>query len=110
MEGATVVFAPEGEGRAASGLTDASGRFELTTLASGDGVMPGKYQVSISKTETEGTMSEEESQAYTEEHGERPTVTTNELLPEKYKSAATSGLTAEVTESGKNEFTFELTD
>jgi len=29
VEGATVVFSPEGEGRAASGLTDASGRFQL---------------------------------------------------------------------------------
>ena len=110
VEGAAVVFSPEGEGRAASGLTDASGRFQLQTLTAGDGVMPGKYQVAISKTEVEGGMSEEESLAYAEKHGAPPTVTVKELLPEKYKSPATSGLTAEVTAGGKNEFTFDLKD
>lgn len=110
VEGATVVFSPEGEGRAASGLTDASGRFQLQTLTPEDGVMPGKYQVAISKTQTEGAMTEEESQAYTAKHGEPPKVTVKELLPEKYKSPTNSGLTAEVTAGGKNEFTFDLKD
>lgn len=110
VEGATVVFAPEGQGRAASGLTDASGRFQLTTLTASDGILPGKYQVAISKTEVVGGMTEEESQAYTAEHGEPPAVTTKELLPEKYKSPATSGLTAEVTEGGVNDFTFDLAE
>ena len=110
VEGATVVFAPEGQGRASSAITDASGRFQLTTLGPGDGAMPGKYQVGISKTETSGDMSREESQAYFEKHGEPPTVTTTEALPEKYKSPANSGLTAEITEGGKNDFNFDLTD
>ena len=110
VEGATVVFSPEGEGRAASGLTDASGRFQLQTLTPEDGVMPGKYQVAISKTQVEGAMSEEESQAYAAKHGKSPEVTVKELLPEKYKSPASSGLTAEVTAGGKNEFTFDLKD
>jgi len=110
VEGATVVFSPEGEGRAASGLTDASGRFQLQTLNPDDGVLPGKYQVAISKTQVEGGMSEEESQAYTAEHGKSPEVTVKDLLPEKYKSPATSGLAAEVTASDKNEFTFDLKD
>ena len=110
VPGATVIFAPEGASRAASGLTDASGNFELTTLRPGDGVLPGKYQVAISKTETIGAMTEEESMAYAEKHGEPPTVTVKDLLPEKYKSPATSELTAEVTEGGKKHFTFDLTD
>ena len=110
VEGATVVFSPTGEGRAASGLTDASGRFELTTLTASDGIMPGKYQVAISKTEVEGSMTEEESQAYVAEHGEPPKVTVKELLPEKYKSPATSGLAAEVTKGVQNDFRFDLED
>ena len=89
VEGATVVFAPEGEGRAASGLTDASGRFQLQTVTPDDGVVPGKYQVAISKTEVKGAMSEEESRAYTAEHGKPPEFTVKEL---------------------KNEFTFDLQD
>ena len=110
VPGATVIFAPAGATRAASGLTDASGSFELTTLRPGDGVLPGKYQVAISKTETVGGMTEEESMAYVAEHGEPPTVTVKDLLPEKYKTVATSELTAEVTEGGKNHFTFDLAD
>ncbi|NLF70533.1 MAG: carboxypeptidase regulatory-like domain-containing protein [Candidatus Anammoximicrobium sp.] len=110
VEGATVVFSPEGPGRAASGLTDANGRFELTTLMASDGVLAGKYQVAVSKTETVGAMSEEESLAYAEKHGKPPKVTTRELLPEKYKNLATSNLTAEVTADGENDFTFSLTD
>jgi hypothetical protein len=110
VEGAMVIFAPEGEGRAASGTTDAAGRFAMTTLTAGDGVLPGKYQVSISKTKVAGEMTEEESQAYFQEHGESPTTTSQELLPAKYKTADTSGLTVEVTAGGKNDFTFDLMD
>lgn len=107
---ATVVFAPQGPGRAACGRTDAHGRFQLTTLVSGDGLMPGKYQVTVSKTEVAGAMTEEESQAYFQKHGKPPKVTTKETLPAKYKTAATSGLTAEVTSGGKNDFTLDLVD
>ena len=110
VAGATVVFAPEGSGRSASGMTDASGRFQLTTLAAGDGAMPGKYQVSISKTEVTGDLSREEAEAYFQEHGEAPTAASKELLPEKYKSPTTSELTAEVTDGGPNNFAFDLTN
>src|SRR5687767_3762775 len=51
IEGATVMFSPQGGGRAASGKTDASGRFQLTTVNLNDGALPGKYNVAISKVE-----------------------------------------------------------
>jgi len=35
--------------RAAGGITDASGKFQLTTLNANDGAMPGKYKVAVSK-------------------------------------------------------------
>lgn len=110
VENATVVFSPQGAGRAASGRTDAHGRFQLTTLVPGDGLMPGKYQVTVVKTEVIGAMNEEESQAYFQKHGKPPKVTTKEPLPAKYKTAATSGLTAEVTTGGTNDFTLNLAD
>lgn len=110
VEGATVTFAPDGSGRACSGLTDASGRFKMTTLQPGDGSIPGKYKVSVSKSELVGDMSHEETMAYIEQHGKGPTITVKELLPAKYKSTESSGLTAEVTEGGENDFTFDLTD
>ena len=55
VEGATVVFTPAGgEGHAAAGVTDASGRFQLTTEASGDGAVPGSYKVKITKYPKQG--------------------------------------------------------
>jgi len=111
VEGAIVMFSPEGEGRAASGRTDASGRFQLTTLKPDDGALPGRYKVALSKTEVEGAeMTSEEARAYYEKHRRAPTVTSKELLPEKYKKTATSGLMAEVTEGGENNFPFDLVD
>lgn len=72
VPGATVGFTPLGKGRAASGVTDAHGRFELTTLRPGDGVLPDKYQVAVAKVDVGGGMSEDESLAYFQKHGEPP--------------------------------------
>jgi len=111
VEGANLNFSPvDGQGRAASALTDAVGRFQLTTLKSGDGALPGSYQVTISKTEVQNAMTPEEAQAYFEKHQRSPQVKQKELLPAKYKRPNTSGLTAEVTEGGENNFTFDLND
>jgi len=110
VEGATVTFTPSGEGRAASGRTDAAGQFQLTTLTASDGVLPGAYNVAISKTEVQGALTGEAAQAYFEEHNEPPKVKTTDLLPVKYKNPTASGLTATVSEGGENAFTFELID
>ena len=120
VEGANVAFAPKSaDGRAAAGVTDASGRFTLTTVQSGDGALPGSYAVTVSKMsggpaitrpEDPSKMSPEEGKAFMEQVqqlGKTSSVT--DLLPAKYKSAADSGLTAEVTKGGENDFTFPLT-
>lgn len=109
VEGATVTFSPAGEGRAASGITGADGRFTLTTLTADDGAMPGTYKVGISKTDVQGAMTAEESEAYLMQHNQAPPPpVTKELLPAKYKNPMQSGLTATVNEGGENDFTFEL--
>lgn len=106
---ATVTFSPEGPGRAASGKTDAEGKFTLSTTNTIEGVVPGTYGVAISKQRTEGGMSEAESQAYYEKTGKPPPPpTVIDELPEKYKSPASSLLRANVTAEGPNEFTFDL--
>ena len=111
VEGATVTFSPTGEGRAASGTTGADGRFTLTTLMADDGAMPGAYNVGISKTETQGAMTAEESEAYLQQHNQPPPPpVTKEVLPAKYKNPLQSGLTATVSEGTENNFTFELAD
>jgi hypothetical protein len=50
VDGATVLFSPEdGKGPPASGMTGTDGVFHLTTFNTGDGAMPGKYNVTITK-------------------------------------------------------------
>jgi hypothetical protein len=51
LSGATIVFRPVAGGPAAAGVTDASGRYVMTTLGfrPGAGVLAGDYVVSIRK-------------------------------------------------------------
>ncbi|MHB8898320.1 MAG: Ig-like domain-containing protein [Thermoguttaceae bacterium] len=122
VEGAKVVFAPTGgAGMAASGVTDASGVYKLTTRDPGDGAMAGSYAVMISKTEVEGGaaasavkpgMTDEEATKAAMEARDAAggaEATTKELLPEKYKDPAASGLKAEVAAGAPAEINFELT-
>jgi hypothetical protein len=51
LDGAEVMFSPDvGEGQVATGLTDSKGRFRMGTIKPGDGVRPGKYHVTVTKT------------------------------------------------------------
>lgn len=128
VAGAVVKFSPKGAGgHAASGTTDDSGNFALTTFESGDGAVPGSYQITVSKTEggaaeeaagAAGDGSEENYEAVYESmaeagadvmaEGGSAEAEVKDLLPAKYKDPATSGFEEEVTEGGENSFTFAL--
>ncbi len=123
VEGASVTLSPQGQGRAASGKTDASGRFKLTTLEADDGALPGTYQVAVSKIEdldaAAHQMTPEDMVKAISGGKAAPMGPTRpgtkgggmkNALPEKYKNAQTSGLTAEVTKGGANDFKFDLVD
>lgn len=122
---AVVSFSPKTDGaRAAFGQTDASGRFTLTTVQTGDGAMVGSYAVTVSKTtapaSTGGTASnydpdslESVEAAYAEGFPGNKQVEDSEpkdLLPVKYKDPTTSQLDAEVKAEGENNFEFNLTE
>jgi hypothetical protein len=50
LSSATITFVRiGGEGRPASGLSDADGNFQLTTLRTNDGAAPGEYKVTVTK-------------------------------------------------------------
>jgi hypothetical protein len=116
LEGASVMFVPKTPpGNAASGITDASGKYALSTFGGDDGAVPGDYFVVVRKYEaaapaTGGTAApaggevEQDAdftgEAVTEEGAKN-------LLPEKYASPATSGFTATV-EAKDNSFDFPL--
>ena len=123
-EGARVAFSPKTEGgRAAAGVTDASGRFTLTSVTSGDGALPGSYGVTVSKTKGTELPSvyvapEDVTKLTPEEHAEYQASLSEmakkakeviDLLPKKYRLLGESGLTAEVKKGEKNDFTFALT-
>ncbi|MDA1039553.1 MAG: carboxypeptidase-like regulatory domain-containing protein [Planctomycetota bacterium] len=47
IAGVNVTFTPA-DGRSATGITDAEGRFTLSTFATGDGAVPGRHRVTLS--------------------------------------------------------------
>lgn len=111
VEGAMVTFmAQTPEGRGATGRTDASGQFLLTTFGGNDGAMAGDYKISVSKIQVEGALSQEEAQKYQEKGKPLPPTVTKDLLPAKYKNAATSGLKTTVKADGDNTVKLDLTD
>jgi hypothetical protein len=103
VEGAYVAFATDRGGKAyvAMAVTDALGRFRLQTFRPQDGAVPGMHRVQIEKT----TFSDPPADLPIEASF-TPAETSH--LPKKYRSTKTSGLTAEVTEDGPNEFVLEL--
>ncbi len=125
LPGATVTFSPKSDGvRAAFGTTDENGRFTLTTLNPGDGAVPGSYAVTVSKPVAAaasapsqdpramgGAISPEEAAKIMAkaQGGAAGTAASANVVPAKYASAATSGLTAEVKSGADNTFPFELT-
>ena len=119
VEGATVIFQPTGDHKAATATTDSSGEFTLTTGESGDGAMPGVYKVTVFKTKMEpgadlsGLSFEEAALKAKQEDDERLKkypggMPTQDLLPVKYKDAGKSGLTFEVKRDAENNFAIEL--
>lgn len=100
---ASVTLVPEQDGKAAVAKTDANGKFSLMTFEPEDGAVPGTYKVTIVKrTEAPEEVSEDSEGA--------SAPPPEDLLPTKYGSASESELTAEVTDGGENQFTFDLTD
>lgn len=103
VEGAVVMY-QSGE-QTARGLTDAAGRFVLTTFDEGDGAIAGTHKVSIRKT-----IYEKKPTKYDSPEERSVAKFPKEMLPAKYSKVDSSGLTAEITSSGKNLETFELDD
>ncbi|MCL2004573.1 MAG: carboxypeptidase-like regulatory domain-containing protein [Planctomycetaceae bacterium] len=103
LEGANVTFTPqtEGEGHPAYGRTDADGRYTLQTQLGNPeaGTTAGEYLVSITKREAVADMGGE---------GQGPAPPARSLIPERYGSFASSGLTATVAR-GNSVFDFDLT-
>lgn len=95
LPAAVVTFLPS-QGRPATGTTDEQGRFRLTTLAPGDGAVPGEHTVLVSKSEPAAA------------DPKNPYAPPRSLIPESYGRQDKSNLKASVAPGKKNEFRFEL--
>jgi len=97
LPGVAVTFCPEIEGSpSASGVTDANGRFRLTTFPSGNGARPGKYKVIVVAHASTGYSP----------HPTGVSPSAAKAIPASYGIPAQSPLTASVPVSG--EIVFDL--
>ena len=123
VEGANVTFLPVGGGtdlEPASGITDSSGKFFLTSskaVKGGSGILPGEYVVLVSKivipadpdTEAfeQGTITYDELMARkSKKKSDEP----KNVLPEKYSQRDKTDLQATVGQGKIAPLTFALTD
>lgn len=120
VEGATVVFMKDGAPRASEGVTDASGKYKLSTFGTYDGAIPGDYRVTVTKTKGSAapatfTMDpniDPAKMAEMSQGGAGKAASAGEaehLVPEKY-SGPSSPLKKTVAADGPNDILLELTD
>ncbi len=109
---ATVTFHEAGGVEVGVGSTDESGQFVLIASTDKGKLAPGEYIVTV---KTEQTVDENTPESEVDEVGEGGQVKKNrkgkpkgDSVLVKYASPETSTLKAKVTDTGPNEFTFEL--
>jgi hypothetical protein len=112
VAGATVLFSPVGQSKAASSITDTNGKFTMMSLNRNDGVYPGEYNVVIKKTEERGEIDEPVNADELSKKGKVVIKDTREIiehLPKKYASFTTTDLTITIPAKGNKEIEFNLT-
>jgi hypothetical protein len=108
VAGATIILSPVAGGEyGASAMTDENGKFALSAFPPDPGVVPGSYQVSITKLSIPAAQED-----LGEGHdADAPVIDPpKSLIPEQYSDADRSGLTADIPESGKTDLQFDLKD
>jgi len=108
LAGASVMFVPQGTGRDATGQTDASGQFVMSTFQPRDGVVPGSYKVVIAPptgvADTSQYGSAEDAMAATAKAPAKKA--TGPAFPQKYSRPDQTPLIQEV--PVKEKLRFEL--
>lgn len=114
VAGATITFNPgqDPARKAGFGITDDNGNYSIGTYAVGDGAIEGSYMVTISKALPAAVRQpdppEDQYVPPEEMPAAKPTPPV-QMIPAKYASPTSSGLTFEV-KPGSNTFDIELKD
>lgn len=112
VENAIVTLISQGDPPvSATGTTDAQGVAKMKTPYA-DGAVVGTNKVMITKVETTGEQPsvDQNSPEYKPPTGNEPPPVVKYLVPAKYGDFAKTDLTADVKDSGANDFKFELKD
>lgn len=96
VQGAAVLFSPVAGGHPADGITDAQGKFTLTTFAAGDGALPGEHAVAVTLSEVSGVTADPDGLSGEIAPGG---MKVKWIVPQRYSKLKTSGLTVTVDES-----------
>jgi hypothetical protein len=102
--GAAVQFIPKDGGHVADGITDASGRFSLTTFQPNDGALVGQHDVVVVGVRQSGVAA---TASGLSEIADPSKVKQEWFVPQKYAIKETSGQTVEV-KRGMAEVKLEL--
>lgn len=105
LDGARVTFDNTAVGVSAYGVTDADGKFTLTTFEPGDGAVPGPQKIAVVKAQETGHAAVKDAPPVFRSGGAPHP---RWLIPKRYSSVATSGLTAEVVEGSDKEIILDL--
>ena len=113
---AGVIFSPRDGQPLATGRTNTSGEYTMTTYEAGDGAAAGGYDVILSKSAPAANTGQSVSHEAYASGGGAPSHSgpqgaapqAQSLLPDRYSRPGESGLEATVTPGGENVFNFTL--
>ncbi len=112
LEGASIMLVPtvmSDTVRGASGTSDASGNFEITTIEKGDGAFPGDYKVTVVKKEPVGKVPTPEEMQAAAAKGQSLNVQYKSVIPDRYGASSTSGIAVKIESGQKDPIKIELT-
>lgn len=109
LDEAAIEFHPEEGQRPASAVTDSTGHFTVQTVAAkADGAMVGSFRVAIRKTVNKAPKVAATSNDGPPGSAKVPMPDLKSVIPQKWTSPDTSGLTATIEKGKENVFTFEI--
>ena len=103
LEGATIIYHSQAHNISAQGISDANGKYVLTSFNQDDGAAEGEHKVVVSKF-----AYEEKKTKYDSAEEKSVALIPKDLLPKRYATPDTTPLTASVSSSGPNNATLEL--